>query len=294
MDFVRAALVSNLFSIVVVLLTAGILAWNNASSRNIALATGTLAAAVLLFLIQIGFELRVTNERHFVTAELTIDHSEPSIRQWDYAGTTSWRISREVEASKWLGSHKPNIFSENPEKVTTDLVLFSLVSQLASTGYDWQIHKATFTGKSAGIVMTWQRMSQPSECTNVDETQLRRLLERTGNIYAEAPLHVIGGNLCLPPKTSISLTEVKLEITNPFVQLVFLLQPSGAVSYMKPGTGSAVSLPNGGSQYETRLIGIQVDINFRALRANHRVMPKYQAWTADLLRETRKWFESET
>jgi hypothetical protein len=198
-----------------------------------------------------------------------------------------------VDAGKWLGSHKPSIFSENPEKVNIDLVLFSLVSQLAATGYDWQMHRATFTGKSTGSVMTWQRISQPSECTNVDQAQLHHLLERAGNIYAGAPLRIMGSNLCLPPKTRISLTEGRLEIANPFVQVVFLLQPSGAVSYVEPGTGLGVSLPSGGSRYETRLIGIQVDINFRALRANHRVMPKYQAWTADLLRETMKWFEGE-
>ncbi len=77
MDILRIAWLVNSVALAFVFLTAILLAWNNVSSRTLVLATGTLFAAMLLFVIQTWFELQQTRERYFVNAELTIDRSKP-------------------------------------------------------------------------------------------------------------------------------------------------------------------------------------------------------------------------
>ncbi len=58
MDIVRVALIVNLFAVGIALGTASVVAWQNAGSRNLALATGTITAAIVLYLIQLPLELR--------------------------------------------------------------------------------------------------------------------------------------------------------------------------------------------------------------------------------------------
>jgi hypothetical protein len=141
-------------------------------------------------------------------------------------------------------------------------------------------------------VTTWDRLSGPSECSSVDEEVLKSVLKSAGNLYAQAGIMLIAGNLCFPPKTVLRLTANTMTISNPFCQVVFGLRPSGSVSFMEPGTGGDVpQLASGESRYETRLVGIVISTEFMALRAQHRDMPKYRAWATRLVDGTREWFE---
>ncbi len=62
------------------------IAWSNTGARNIGVATGALGAALLLYIVQIPFELRRTVEDDLITAQHAIDRAAPSIRQYrDYS-----------------------------------------------------------------------------------------------------------------------------------------------------------------------------------------------------------------
>lgn len=271
---------------------ASIVSWNNTGSRNLALATGTLGAAIVLFLIQLPFELRATEQHDFISIELTLDRSTRVIRQWKYPENISWRIHAEVDASEAVAKERPDLFDGDRDHLTADMVLFSLVSYLASNEFDWQRQTRRFVGATFGTMVTWQRRSKRTECTVVGEPQLRRLLENATNSYAKAPLKLVFGDLCLPPHTNLSLTAQSLTLENTFCKVKFLLEPSGAVSYMQPGTGGEVpTLESGEARLETRVFGLAATTTCAALRAQHPAMAKHRDWAAGLVAGAHQWFE---
>ena len=83
-DVLKISLWIGLVAIVIGVVCLGAVAWANAGSRNLVLATSTLAAAILLFVTQLPFELRTKSITDFFTAEFTIDRASPQIRQWRY------------------------------------------------------------------------------------------------------------------------------------------------------------------------------------------------------------------
>ena len=139
MDVVKIALIVSIVALVVGLVTAIVVAVENAGSRNLALAVGALGAAMILFLIQLPFELQRSISRDRISTELTIDRAKPSIRQWIYSVNAGWRINAETGASAWLATNNPAAFDQDRDRVTSDLTLFSLVSFLAYNEFDWQL-----------------------------------------------------------------------------------------------------------------------------------------------------------
>ena len=292
MDGLKTALIVTCIGIVVTVVGSVVLAWNSTGSRNLVLSVATLTAAAIFFVLQLPFELQTTTERDFVTAEFTVDRATPEIRQWKYPDSVGWRIHAETQASQWAAKHDVTLFESNRDKLTSDLTLFSLVSYLATSEFDWQRRTVRFTGSTAGTVTTWDRLSAPSECSLIDEAAFRSALKSATNVYEGAPIMLAGGNLCFPPLTTMQLTPAALTLSNPFCDVVFTLRPSGSISFMKPGTGGDVpTLPSGESRYETRLIGVVISTEFKALRAQHPDMAKYKAWAAQLTNGTREWFE---
>ena len=132
------------FSTLGAILTAAIIAWENAALPNLALATGTLGAASTAFLIQLFFELRGSKDLDNVGTEFTIDRSVPSIRQWNYTGAPAWRIGVETNASSWLVAKNPTAFTMDRELLTSDFAMFSLLCFLTVQEFDWQLRKITY------------------------------------------------------------------------------------------------------------------------------------------------------
>jgi hypothetical protein len=94
-----------------------VVAWANAGSRNIALATAALFASVVLLIVQIPFELRSKHETALFGAEYTIDRLKPQIRQWSYPKTSGWRLTAEVAASDALAKSDPNAFKGDGQRL---------------------------------------------------------------------------------------------------------------------------------------------------------------------------------
>src|SRR5258706_11440848 len=102
MDVTKAVVVFGGSALAIALAAAVYVAWENSASRNLSLATATLAAASVLFVTQVRFELQRANESDHITFEYTLDHSVPTIRQWAYTTSPSFRFSVETEAAKWF------------------------------------------------------------------------------------------------------------------------------------------------------------------------------------------------
>jgi hypothetical protein len=82
------------------LLAAGALAWQNRGSKNLVLAASVLGGATFLFITQLYSQLRSETKNEFILTEFGIDRAKPEIRQWAYGGHQA-RGLRRSEFSFW-------------------------------------------------------------------------------------------------------------------------------------------------------------------------------------------------
>ncbi len=290
-DWVHIALYANLAAIGIAILTAGVLAWNNSGSKNIPLAVAALIGVMVGYLVQLPFELTRSRSYETIGVEFVTDRAGPGIRQWVYRDDpeTSWRLPAEVGASEWLAKNNPTAFETNlqRDKVALDLTMYSLVSYLTHVEYDWQLQR-----KSYGSLTTFQAVSEPGNCSSFTESDLKKQLSESGNVFAAAPLQVLLDKLCLPPKTELEISANTLTLRNPFCKLAFRGEhPAHMITNVHPKTRQYVALEKGqGPRYEIRQMGLTVETTFFALRAQHRDSKQYHDWASRVVDGARKWF----
>jgi hypothetical protein len=293
-DNLRAALWVGLFAMIVGVVCLAWVAWANSGSRNLALATGTLVAALILFVVQLPFELSSSIRNDFFSAEFTIDRATPQIRQWKYpnksgAGT---RLGLEVGASNYLNGRDPSQFNGDRVKLTNDMVVFSILAYFGSRHSDWQLKHLMFRGQSAGTLTISQRVSGPNDCTIFSTDKIEHRLAAAGNVFAGANIFFGPRELCLPPNSTLSISPNSLVIENPFCKLSLGLEQSGGVAFTEPGTGGNVpQLSNSEPRYETRVTGVRAIVEFSWIRAQHRDLKKYQDWIDKVFNGLNVWFE---
>ncbi len=295
-DPLKISMYVGIAAVVLGLICLGAVAWGNAGSRNLVLATSTLAAAILLFVIQLPFELRSRSEVDLFSAELTVDRATPMIRLWNYPDgpglSSGSRLLRETEASSYLANRDRSRFDGDRERLTLDMILYNFVAYLGAEQFDWQLKRTVLRGNSIGTLFQAQAVSRDTECTAFAPAELQEKLRAVGNAFADVPLLVWSGRLCLPPGATLTVGEQSLEIRTPFCRISFTLEPSGAVWSAKPGTrGEVPQLPNGDPQLETRLTGIRSLVEFSWIRAQHPDLKKYEDWSQRLVKGARLWFE---
>jgi hypothetical protein len=87
------------------------------------------------------------------------------------------------------------------------------------------------------------------------------------------------------------MTAASLILRTRICQVRFTVESSGGTSYMVPRTGGRVEkLPNGDSRYETRVVGVDVEITRFALRAHHTDAEKHIGWCHRLVESAHEWF----
>jgi hypothetical protein len=266
-DILKVALIVGIAAISAAIVCLGYVAWENAGSRNLALATGTLLAAAVLLCIQLHFELRESVDTDFISAEYTIDRAKPEIRT-SYEPHQGTRPGSEIGASTFFANSHPGQFDGDREKLTKDMALFSLLAYLGWQQFDWQIKRVQFTGKVSGTITQSAPGSKPEECTLVTTQQIQKMLSDAGNSFAGANLSVIGGRLCLPPASTMQLLSDALIMTCPFCEISFTLESSGGIRYGRPGIVTDYpQLPNGEATLEFR----RRHVNWRRLIDKRRI-----------------------
>lgn len=289
MGFLEITLVLNLSFLGITLGSALVITRNNSRSRNLALATGTLAGAIIFFCTQLYFELQPSISYDFINTELTIDRAKPEIRQWVY-GPGAGRITAEPYASAWLAQNNPNAFLQDRGKVATDLVLFSLAYFLATPEAQfWETRKHSITDKHGSGIVRFHTYPDRT-CRVIGEAELAALLSRAGNLFAGAKL--LTQPICFPPGTVLEISPKSLTIRNGVCEISFTVESPG-VNFENPGEGDRFpQLPNGGGpRFETRTIGLDVETTYLALRAQNHDGAKYREWTSAIVGGAREWFE---
>jgi len=303
MDWLRAVLIVNLGALLVAASTAAVLAWQNAGSRNLGLAAGTIVATSALFILQVAFELRRAEptEETF-SADFTIDRLEHRIRQWRYTNTyasaglvhNADRVTYDDGAGPALFKQDSHVFDGDRGLLSQQMAIFDVVVLLLRHESDWQLRRVLYHGQTLGSASTTVPLSKPGEYEVVTVQELRDKLRLAGNpfwIALDGPF--LDHPLRLPPHSSLSVFPTTLEIANPFCKVTFSTDYAFAgVDFRNPRDGSDPEpLPNGESRHETRVINVDAKAEFYALRAFHKDARKYVAWTRRLLDDARIWFE---
>lgn len=291
-DWLSIVLFIGVGALIVGVICLAVVAWANIGSRNLALASATLFAAVILLIVQLPFELRSKSKTDLFSAEFTIDHLKPQIRQWSYPQNAGWRIGLEIAASDALAKGNPNVFKGDGEKLAKDMTVRSLVAYLFAEQFDWQLQKVQLSGRSMGTMTTVQPLSKPEECSKVTNTQAEEMLTAAGNAFASgAPL--LRQQICLPPGSALSIEASTVSITTPFVRITFVAENNGRAMYVKPGTNAqeAPTLSDGSPQFETRLNGVRATTEYTWIRAQHRDIDSYQDWAERIVSGAQRWFE---
>ena len=293
MDYLKSSVVAVIAGMAVTLLAALFIAWENRGSSNIGLATGTLGAAMLLFGLQLVFQLRGTDVSDVLSTEFTVDRQTPQIRSWRYTTAMAWRISTDTGASEWLARTNPVLFVSDgdQETLTRDMTLHSLLAYIGSEQPDWQMESRRYVG-STGITGYRQGISQQDECRYVEADEFRDLLRSVGNVLADSGRIMLGPRICMPPGTRLTATRDSLVLENPFCRVTFKIALSGGVSRVEPRSGGqVVTLPDGQARYNTRPVGIAMTVRYFGIRAQHADAAKYRAWVDRLLTGAHTWFE---
>jgi hypothetical protein len=289
-SFVPTALILGSAAAVVCLVCVVYFALENSGSRNIALATGTLAAAIVMYGLQLLFELQSTTSTELFTAQFTIDRATPSIDGGADASSNLSRYRYETGASNTFAAENPGQFDGDRQKLFRDFALFSIIAYLGTEQFDWQIKRVSF--KTAVMAIeNIEYQSKPSECNAISKSDVHAALARARNAFASAEPFA-QERLCLPPSTEFKVSDGELVLSNPFCDITFRIEPSGTVFYGVPGEGFRVELlPNDQGRFEVTPINIRVTAQFHALRVQHRKARKYREWAERLTNGLGNWFE---
>jgi len=297
-DWLRIIIVIGAITGAIALICLGCVVWANGASRNLVLAAGALAGAVVLLVTQLYFELKGSLTKDFITAEFTIDRAGPWIRAPNCGKYGSGRMRSELEAGKSVGWRNPAAFTDNREKLNVDITLYSLLLYFVWEQQDWQLSRNSFRG-SGHILTETAGISKPNECSIVRAATLRDRLQDAGNLFADATGSSLNRDLCLPPGSSLQLIGNSLVVRSPLIEVWFEVVPSSGVSYTLPGPSpeapldaAQTQLLDGQPRYETRLVGIRVTITSSRLRAQSPEMPKYQDWAKRLVDGASEWFST--
>lgn len=142
-------------------------------------------------------------------------------------------------------------------------------------------------------IETWKRVSTPSECTIIPNAEVKKRLKSVSNAFAQVENISLGNlDLCLPPNSSIEIKPAQITIVTRVCKIDFSIQ-DGFLEHSSslPGTNYAQPLFEGAPRYSTTMFGVRVTTEFFALRAQDRLIDKYQDWAKRVVSGARVWLE---
>jgi hypothetical protein len=310
-------------SAILLIVAAFLITYENRDSRNLALALSALIGAIVLFWIQLFFELKSTiTYSSTITAQFTVDRgvvpdapiNSPldvatqsrlarAIRQWP-APIVIERNAVETEASIWLATHAPQHFHFRKGKaydsdlyswLVDDFTIFSIINFIATQEPDWQLKRIEHKGTGQTLLL-----SRPSEYTAVTVEEVSSSLQRVGNLFSGAPMHWLPPAIRLPPQSKMVISGGSLLITNPVCQMSFRVRTVGQNFWFDPDDTRTEphalhqkNYKDGYPQFITVTVGIDVEVRFFALVAQNPDQERYRAWTSRVTNDLQKWWEFE-
>ncbi len=186
------------------------------------------------------------------------------------------------------------ILGERGDKLFADFTIFSFISFLMTTEFDWQLRTIEYPAGSFGTGIVTAPISKEKECTVYRQEDVKAKLKAAGNVFADVPSSG-AHKLCLPPHTKFEISPRSITFETRLCQVTWKLDETPLmIAHMKPGTGTAdvPMLASGGPQFETRVSGLSADVMYFALHAKSPDMQRHKSWITRLMTDSHTWFES--
>jgi hypothetical protein len=171
--------------------------------------------------------------------------------------------------------------------------LLSVVTYLWTLQHDWQISRDVFDDLERFTFLS--QSDDRKQCTKITSAYLEDQMIKAGNTFAGAKLQGMPFDyMCLPPNSTLTLDAEKVAIKTPFCAIVFGVdQMPIEWDNRKPEAINMDMMADGHPRYTTRVGLIRASIKYDWLRAQSRLIPKYQTWANDVLDRAGKWFATE-
>lgn len=142
MDDLRFTLIPGIVAVVTGIILLAIFAYMNTESRNISFAVAALAGAIVMLFLNLLIDLQGSQAETMIPTEYTIDARTRRIRQWIYPPSLGDRWITETKASAEAFQINPEMFKrENGEKLTQNMIIFSILSYFIFEQHDWKTKK---------------------------------------------------------------------------------------------------------------------------------------------------------
>ena len=277
-DPVKIALWLGGIALTIALICATIITLYNGSSRNLGLALGALGGAVILFVVGIYFELKGSKTTDDFGIEFVIDLPKKEIRRAAYSTPMQLgALTFDHDVSTLLAaSDVPSEPNDEAMKMAKEVAVASVVSYIVQQQFDWQLDSITLRSKTGAFITTGAPLSSGSRCTLIKVSEIGQQLKDTGNRFSELSIFKFRPTVCLPPQSTITITEHSVTLDNPVCTLFF------DISFM---AGSF----NGGAS--TILFRTRASATYSALRAQAADRSSYQAWARRTIDGAKQWYE---
>src|SRR5690242_17651660 len=134
MDNLRFVTWLLVMGLVFVALAGAALAWANRGSQTVVVAYATLVATMVLFGLNLVFQLRSSVTEQAVGAQVLLNVETREVLPFHNGFGFSFAHHR--EAVDWLREHNPAAFTDD-KRVAGDLIIYSFVRFLGSQEIDW-------------------------------------------------------------------------------------------------------------------------------------------------------------
>jgi hypothetical protein len=278
-DPVRIALWLGGASLTIALICATVITLYNGNSRNLGLALGAVGGAVILFVVGVYFELQGSKTTDDFGIEFTIDLSKKEIRRTAYS-TPMQQLNAlmfDHDVSKiFASSDVPSEPNDEVIKAAKEVAVASVVAYIVQQQFDWQLDSITLRSKTGAIVMTGAPLSGESKCTVIKISEIEQKLKNSGNRFSELSIFKFRPTICLPPQSTMTITDHSVVLDSPVCTLLF------DISFM------AGSFDRGAS---TTLFRTRASATYSALRAQAADKSSYQAWARRTIDGAKQWYE---
>lgn len=272
-------------SLSVALACAFLIVLANGSSRNLGLGLGALVGAVVLFAVQMLFELRGATASEDIFIEAMIDYQTKSVRSVQPNPYGSRNAFIEAAASKELAGKTPPLTADAAPIIVRDLAVLSVLHLMFLEQQDWQVDLSRFKTVRGGETRIWTNLSKKDECSSFSAAVVREKLLKAGNIFADALSEGIPEKICLPPGAKLDVTANSVIITNDVYRLtVIFIEPFLSMTSFDPASPTAPmpKLADGSMRFRNVMVGGRITTEVSDLHAQARDLPKYQAWSKRL------------
>lgn len=219
MDLLSPMTVVGAIGALAVLVAGFVITLANRGSETVVLGFAAMAAASVLFVLQLFFQLRATAPTTAgVGTQSIINLTSRSVIPLH--ASNGVRADLERQAVEWLSTTSPRAF-ENPNKLGRDLAAFSILNFFVNAAVDWRMTTTAYRFPAMGrdSVITFFDYQPGESAFALSEGDLRAALRAGGNVFAEQG-HVTGGRVFGYDNVRIERGQVQRRVNEPEASIV--------------------------------------------------------------------------